>query len=154
MLPRTIRIKRLAPITGDVLSDRTEILTDTALLISYPDQPLLSLELVPDERDEQESIAFDLAFDPSQMCAVCVAGLNPLNAMWQVKAFAPNGAPMDLRNVRQTARWALELIERGGRIETPNGNTLPLKAAGIYRGTPLCEYDLTPAIMGQGPYKF
>ncbi len=157
MRPQTVRIKRLQPITGDVLSDRTEILSDTAMLISWAgniEEPLLSLELVPDERYEQESIAFDLAFDPSILCAICVAGLNPLRYEQKVKAFAPNGAPMDLRNIRTTARWAFELIARGGRIETPNGNTLLLHAASVYRGTPLCEFDLTPAIMGQGPYKF
>jgi hypothetical protein len=157
MRPQTVRIKRLQPITGDVLSDRTEILSDTATLISWGgnmEEPLLSLELVPDEHDEQESIAFDLAFDPSAMCAVCVAGLNPLHPEWRVRAFAPNGALMDLRNIRTTARWAFELTARGGRIETMDGNVVLLHAAGIYRGTPLCEYDLTPAIMGQGPYKF
>ncbi len=155
MRPQTVRIKRLKPITGEVLSDRVDVISDTGLLISFkPEEDLFSIELVPGDADEHEAIAFDLTFDPSTLCAVCVAGLNPINAAWQVKAIAPDGRYMDLRNVRTTARWACELISRGGKIETPGGNMLLMYAASVYRGTPLCEYDLTPAVMGQGPYKF
>lgn len=107
-----------------------------------------------DDDGDQESLAFDLTFDPAQMCAACVSALNPPNASWQVRGIDPQGRYLDMHNVATTVKWARELLAAGGRIETPDRHILPMYAAAVFRGTPLCEYDLTPALRGNSGFKF
>jgi hypothetical protein len=100
-----------------------------------------------------DSLAFDLTFDPSQMCAVCVAGLNPPQQWALPNAWDADGRPIPRAEIEFTARWARALVERGGKLKTPNGNYLPMYASAVFRGTPLCEFDLLPALRGSSVYK-
>lgn len=146
-------------VNGAVVSDRTFTIAEYGDPILFVDEDWTwEYKLVPAPEHElkadAEALAFDLTFDPSMLCAVCVAGLNPPNVHWGVKAYGPDKRLMNTRGVEITAKWARELIDRGGEIRTPDNNKLLLYAATLYRGTPLCEYDITPAMRGNSVYMF
>lgn len=146
-------------VNGAVVSDRTFVLGDHADPVIYVDKDGVweyALTPAPEKelKREAEALAFDLTFDPSMLCAICVAGLYPPNLRWGVKAYGPDKRLIDTREIEITPKWARELIERGGEIRTPDNNILPLYAATLYRGTPLCQYDITPALRGLSGYKF
>lgn len=148
MLPTQVRIKRLKPITGEVISERVDLIPNSGLVISFAqDEPLFQIEVVPTEHDDAQAVAFDMTFDPGQLCAICVSEFG--DDRWPIKAQFEESMTQ-VESVRQ----GREYLAAGARLITPGGNALPLYASTLYRGTPLCEFDVVPAIRGTGPYKF
>jgi hypothetical protein len=135
-----------------LVGDQTFRLEFRALDLTLP--PDWRFEHTDPDDEEDESLAFDLTFDPSQLCAVCVAGLMHSDYGPPLKATDHTGKFIDTYGVEMTVEWARKLIARGGKLYTPESRELPLYAATLYRGTPLCAYDVEPALRGTSRFKF